>query len=113
MNPVILKPSSDQISQVILRGKAIGNRSALDYFSNTDQLYKESLESLGYLRSKYEFIVIEGAGSCAEVNLREWYFVNFKTAHSSDAPVLLVADIDRGGVFAQIIGPLAVLPDEG
>jgi adenosylcobyric acid synthase len=112
MNPVLLKPSSDQAAQVVLRGKSIGNRSASEYFSDTDWLKKETAESLDHLRSKYELVVIEGAGSCAEVNLRSRDFTNFSTAHSANAPVILVADIDRGGVFAQIIGTLAVIPEE-
>lgn len=111
MNPVLLKPSDDLCAQLVLRGKVVGNRNAWDYFSNTDQIYKEALESLNLVRSNHDFIVVEGAGSCAEVNLRDRDFVNFKIAHYLEAPVILVADIDRGGVFAQIIGTLAVLPE--
>ncbi len=110
MNPVLIKPCSDTGAQVILRGKPIGNSLAADYFANTDYLYGKSLESLNVLRKEYEVIVMEGAGSCAEVNLRDRDFVNFKMAHASDAPVILVADIDRGGVFAQVIGTLNIIP---
>ncbi len=112
MNPVLLKPSSNVGSQVILQGKPLYNVSARDYFRNTDELFQKSRESLERLRKRYELIVIEGAGSCGEVNLMQRDFVNFKTAQAADAPVILVADIDRGGVFAQLIGTLAVIPEK-
>ncbi|MEJ2111131.1 MAG: cobyric acid synthase, partial [Acidobacteriota bacterium] len=112
MNPVLLKPSSDTGSQVVVHGKPMGNAEASAYFSNTDFLFGKARESLQRLRSEYEFIVMEGAGSCAEVNLRSRDFVNFRMAHAAEAPVILVADIDRGGVFAQIIGSLDVIPPE-
>jgi adenosylcobyric acid synthase len=111
MNPVLLKPSSSVGSQVILQGKPLYNVKAKEYYRNTDELFRKSQESLHRLREQYDLIVIEGAGSCAEVNLRQKDFVNFKTAHAADAPVILVADIDRGGVFAQVIGTLAVIPE--
>ncbi len=111
MNPVLLKPNSNIGSQVVLQGKPVFDVKAADYFKNTDYLYGKSQESLARLRSDYDLIIMEGAGSCGEVNLRSRDFVNFKTAHSVDAPVILVADIDRGGVFAQIIGTLAVIPE--
>lgn len=112
MNPVLLKPSSNVGSQVILQGKPIYNVKAKDYYRNTDELFQKSQQSLERLRQDYELVIIEGAGSCGEVNLRQKDFVNFKTAHACDAPVILVADIDRGGVFAQIIGTLAVISEE-
>lgn len=112
MNPVLLKPTTDTGSQVVLHGRPIGNRNAREYFKNTDRLFTEALASLERLRSSHDLIIIEGAGSCAEVNLRGRDFVNFRTAHAAGAPVILVADIDRGGVFAQIIGTLEVLPSE-
>ncbi len=110
MNPVLLKPSSHTGSQVILNGKPIYNIKARDYFKNTDQLFAESRKSLHRLRQQYDLIIMEGAGSCGEVNLQSRDFVNFKTALSVNAPVILTADIDRGGVFAQIIGTMAVIP---
>ncbi|MBU2510798.1 cobyric acid synthase [bacterium] len=110
MNPVLLKPSSQTGSQVILHGKPIYNVNARDYFKNTDELFKKSAESLSRLQNKYDLIIMEGAGSCGEVNLQNRDFVNFKTALLAKAPVILTADIDRGGVFAQIIGTLAVIP---
>ena len=112
MNPVLLKPCSDTGSQVVLCGSVIGDKEAGDYFKDTDFLFKEAQKSLLRLRNKYDIVVMEGAGSCAEVNLFDSDFVNFKTALHSDAPVILVADIDKGGVFAQIIGSLAVIPEE-
>lgn len=112
MNPVLLKPNTDLGSQVILNGKAMGNALAADYFRDTTLLRDAAFESLNRLQETYELIIIEGAGSCAEVNLRSRDFVNFETAHAADAPVILIADIDRGGVFAQIIGSLAVMPEK-
>jgi adenosylcobyric acid synthase len=112
MNPVLLKPSTNTGAQVVLYGKPIGNREAKDYFSCTDYLFEKAYASLQRLRASYSLIVMEGAGSCAEVNLRSQDFVNFRMAHAADAPVILVADIDRGGVFAQIIGTLDVIPEE-
>lgn len=112
MNPVLLKPNTDIGAQVVLQGKAIGNTEASKYFSDTSKIRIPAFESLKKLQQRYEVIVIEGAGSCAEVNLRSRDFVNFETAHAADAPVLLIADIDRGGVFAQIIGSLEVMPPQ-
>ncbi len=112
MNPVLLKPCTDTGAQVIVHGKAQTTRQARDYFADTTELFTEAKQALERLRSQYELILMEGAGSCAEVNLRERDFVNFRMAHACDAPVVLVADIDRGGVFAQIIGSLAIIPPE-
>ncbi|MCE5325533.1 MAG: cobyric acid synthase [Planctomycetaceae bacterium] len=110
MNPVLLKPSADIHAQVIVHGKAVGVSSAADYFADTDALFAAARSSLDRLRDQYDLVVMEGAGSCAEVNLRPRDFVNFRMAAAADAPVLLVADIDRGGVFAQIVGTLDVIP---
>lgn len=112
MNPVLLKPNTDLGSQVVLQGKVVGNAQAADYFKDTSKVWKPAFESLEKMRSEYELIIIEGAGSCGEVNLRSRDFVNFETAHAADAPVILVADIDRGGVFAQLIGTLEVIPEK-
>jgi adenosylcobyric acid synthase len=111
MNPVLLKPNSDIGAQVVVHGHAIGNALAKNYFHDTTALFEKAGESLERLRRQYDVVVIEGAGSCAEINLRSRDFVNFETAHAAHAPVILVADIDRGGVFAQIIGSLAVMPE--
>ncbi|MFC1467500.1 cobyric acid synthase [Verrucomicrobiota bacterium] len=112
MNPVLLKPNSDRGSQIVLQGKVHGNTHAADYFKDTSFLFEKSNESLARLRDKHEVVVMEGAGSCGEVNLRSRDFVNFESAHAADAPVILVADIDKGGVFAQLIGTLEVIPEK-
>ncbi len=112
MNPVLLKPNTDCGSQIVLNGKVYGNTQAKDYFKDTSFLFDRSKESLSRLREKHNFVIMEGAGSCAEVNLRSRDFVNFESAHAADAPVILVADINKGGVFAQIIGTLNVIPEK-
>ncbi|MBU2591132.1 MAG: cobyric acid synthase [Nitrospinae bacterium] len=112
MNPVLLKPSSDTGAQVVLQGEVVGNSEAAHYFKNTDYLFGKARESLNRLRSKYDLVIMEGAGSCAEMNIRDRDFVNFRMAKVAEAPVILVADIDRGGVFAQIIGTLNIIPEE-
>ena len=112
MNPVLLKPSSDVGSQVVVLGKATATLPALDYYGSKERLRKIVRESFAYLAKDHEAIVIEGAGSCAEVNLRQNDIVNFDLALGVDAPVVLVADIDRGGVFAQIIGTLDIIAKE-
>jgi adenosylcobyric acid synthase len=110
MNPVLLKPNTDIGAQVVVQGKARGNALAKEYFRNTDLLFGKAKESLERLRGQAEVVVIEGAGSCGEVNLRSRDFVNFETAHACDAPVILVGDIDKGGIFAQLVGTLEVIP---
>ncbi|MDD5309553.1 MAG: cobyric acid synthase [Deltaproteobacteria bacterium] len=112
MNPVLLKPGSDTNAQVVLLGKPVGETSARAYGEAAPRLAGEALSSLERLRLAYDCVVVEGAGSCAEVNLAEHDFVNFRVARAADAPVILVADIDRGGVFAQIVGTLEVLKQE-
>ncbi|MGD8963433.1 MAG: cobyric acid synthase, partial [Desulfobacterales bacterium] len=109
MNPVLLKPTAEIGSQVVLQGSVIETGKTKSSHSGTERLFKAACHALDRLRQEYELIVIEGAGSCAEVNLMPRDFVNFRTAAFADAPVLLVADIDRGGVFAQIIGTLECL----
>jgi len=112
MNPVLLKPSADITAQVVLHGKIFAKKNAREYFKDTDFFFAEAQKSLARLRSDYDLVVMEGAGSCAEVNLMKRDFANLRMAEVSDADVILVADIDRGGVFAQIIGTLEVLPEE-
>ncbi len=111
MNPVLLKPCTDTGAQVVLLGKPLGTQEARTYYTDNRPLLRASLTALERLRSQYELVVMEGAGSCAEVNLRAKDFVNFEPAHASDAPVILTADIDRGGVFAQVVGTLEILPE--
>jgi adenosylcobyric acid synthase len=112
MNPVLLKPAGAAGSQMVLLGKAIGNRRAHNQSIGREQLFTAAARACDRLRRAYEMIVIEGAGSCAEVNLLADDYINFRMAAHSQAPVILVADIDRGGVFAQIVGTLACLPPE-
>jgi adenosylcobyric acid synthase len=104
MNPILLKPSSAMGSQVIVQGKVLGQMAALDYHAFKPRLWGAVMDSYRCLEKEYDYIVLEGAGSCCEMNLKERDLVNFHMAESVNAPCLLVADIDRGGVFAQIIG---------
>jgi len=112
MNPVLLKPVSDMGSQVVLNGRAWMEASAQSYYTKKEYLYTESCAALDRLRRDCDLVVMEGAGSCAEVNLMEGDIVNLRAAAYAGAPVILVADIDRGGVFAQIVGTLACLSPE-
>lgn len=109
MNPVLLKPSSDTGSQIIVHGKVRGNMTASDYFRYKKQLIPEILDSYHTLEKNYDIIVIEGAGSPAEINLKADDIVNMGLAKLVNAPVLLVGDIDRGGVFAQLYGTTELL----
>lgn len=109
MNPILLKPEADNCSQVIVHGKVWGKLDAQSYFKRRDELFRFVKQSYQRLASLYDAIVIEGAGSAAEVNLRDKDVVNWPVAHMASASVLLVADIDRGGVFAQVIGTLDLL----
>ena len=112
MNPILLKPTNHTGSQVIVHGEVLGNMSARDYFAYKKQLIPEILEAFRTLETYADIIVIEGAGSPAEINLRENDIVNMGLAELVDAPVLLVGDIDRGGVFAQLLGTLLLLTEE-
>jgi adenosylcobyric acid synthase len=109
MNPVLLKPEADASSQVIVLGKVDKTLKASQYYKHTPNLLKIIENSLKQLRSIYDIVVIEGAGSPAEINLKKREIVNMRVAKMADAPVLLVGDIDRGGVFASIIGTLELL----
>lgn len=112
MNPVLLKPSSDSASQLIVLGEVRGRYEAAGYFHMKKSLIPEVLGAYQSLAAEYDIIVIEGAGSPAEINLRgEDCFVNMDLAELVDAPVLLVGDIDRGGVFAQLYGTMALLEE--
>jgi len=115
MNPVLLKPSADTVAQVIIHGRALTNMDARAYFGDKHD-YKRiarraALESFARLRARFEFIVVEGAGSPAEINLRAGDIANMGFAQTADCPVILIADIDRGGVFAHLTGTLALLSD--
>ena len=111
MNPVLLKPSSDTGAQVIIHGKVRAEMNARDYQQYKATAMEAVLESYERLRNRYDIVLVEGAGSPAEVNLRERDIANMGFAEKVDCPVILVADIDRGGVFAHLIGTLACLSD--
>lgn len=114
MNPLLLKPSGDKTSQVVLNGKAIGNQSAYAYFrkEGRDKLRQAVHQAFDRLEGKYNPIVMEGAGSIAEVNLREIDLVNMSMAMYAGADVILIADIDRGGVFASVYGTVMLMNEE-
>ncbi len=112
MNPILLKPTNDIGSQVIVNGEVIGNMKARDYFAYKKQLIPDILRAYRELEKQADIIVVEGAGSPAEINLKENDIVNMGLAEILNAPVLLVGDIDRGGVFAQLVGTLMLLEDK-
>ncbi len=112
MNPILLKPTDHTGSQVIINGKVFGNMCAREYFSYKRKLIPDIIKAFRELEKTADIIVIEGAGSPAEINLRENDIVNMGMAKIVDAPVLLVGDIDRGGVFAQLLGTLLLLTKE-
>ena len=112
MNPILLKPESDHRSQLIVAGKAQGAFAARDYFARKKALMPQILEAFDSLAEENDVIVIEGAGSPAEINLKSEDIVNMGLAEMVDAPVLLVGDIDRGGVFAQLYGTVELLEEK-
>ncbi|MGD9823587.1 cobyric acid synthase, partial [Desulfobacter sp.] len=113
MNPVLLKPVTQIGSQVVLLGKVYKDLSAAQYHWEKTKLWDTACNALDRLRAANDVVVLEGAGSCAEVNLMARDIVNLKMAAYARAPVILIADIDRGGVFAQIVGTLACLEKAG
>ena len=104
MNPILLKPSSGIGSQVVIQGKVFGQMDAMNYHDFKPELRRKVFDSYNRLAQDYDVIVMEGAGSCCEMNLKDNDLVNFSMAKALGAPCVLVADIDRGGVFAQVIG---------
>ena len=112
MNPILLKPTTDMGSQVIVNGEVMGNMRAMDYFRRKREYIPVIREAYESLASQYDISVIEGAGSPAEINLKADDIVNMGMADIADAPVLLVGDIDRGGVFAQLIGTVMLLEQQ-
>lgn len=114
MNPILLKPTSDKSSQVVLNGKPVGDQSAIDYFLGNDkqELGKEAVRAFDRLSARYNPIVLEGAGSISELNLKHRDITNMRMALYAHADTYLVADIDRGGVFASVHGTIALLPPE-
>jgi len=111
MNPVLLKPNSDTGCQVIIHGKVVGNLEATGYHAYKPTAMRAVLDSYQRLNDQYESVIVEGAGSPAEINLREGDIANMGFAEAVDCPVILIADIDRGGVFAHIVGTLALLSE--
>lgn len=114
MNPLLLKPTSDKIAQVVLNGKPFGNQSAYQYFKKEGRaaLRKEVNDAFDRLKERFNPIVMEGAGSVSEINLRETDIVNLPMAIHAGADVILVADIDRGGVFASVYGSVMLMTEE-
>jgi len=111
MNPILLKPTSNMGSQVIINGEVAGNMHAMDYYARKKEYIPVIKTAYERLADKYDIVVIEGAGSPAEINLKKDDIVNMGMAEIADAPVLLVGDIDRGGVFAQLIGTIMLLEE--
>ena len=111
MNPILLKPTTDRKSQVIVNGKVYKNMDAREYFAYKHNLKKDIMEAYNHRRENFDICVLEGAGSPAEINLKEDDIVNTGMAEMADSPVLLVADIDRGGVFAAIYGTVMLLEE--
>lgn len=109
MNPILLKPVSENGSQVIVNGEVVGTMRAKEYYAYKERLFAPVMEAYNSLASEYDVIVLEGAGSPAEINLKQNDLVNMGMAKMADAPVLLVGDIDRGGVFASLAGTLLLL----
>ena len=112
MNPILLKPNSQTGSQVIVNGEILGNYSAEEYFTRRRELMPVVEKALDELDREYDIVVIEGAGSPAEINLKENDLANMGIARMAQAPVLLVGDIDRGGVFASLYGTVKLLEPE-
>ena len=112
MNPILLKPTNDVGSQVIVNGEVLGTMSARDYFAYKTKLIPDIMKAYNKLAEENDIIVIEGAGSPAEINLKQEDIVNMGMAKMAKAPVLLVGDIDRGGVFAQLIGTVMLLEED-
>jgi adenosylcobyric acid synthase len=110
MNPILLKPTGDRTSQVIVSGRAIGHLSAAEYHHRKPALLPGVLDALADLRRRYDVVIAEGAGSPAEINLLDADIVNLRVAHDAGLPAIVVGDIDRGGVFAALYGTVALLP---
>jgi adenosylcobyric acid synthase len=112
MNPILLKPEANARCQVVVSGKPAMTLTAGEYGQRADKLLKVVAESFDRLRSTFDIVVIEGAGSPAEINIKENEIVNMRIAKLAEAPVLLVGDIDKGGVFASLVGTLALLDED-
>ena len=111
MNPILLKPTGDRTSQVVVNGAPIGHMTAVEYHDHKPALLETVLDSLADLRSRFDVVIAEGAGSPAEINLLDHDIVNLRVAYEAGLPAVVVGDIDRGGVFAALYGTVALLPD--
>ncbi|MFZ1163994.1 cobyric acid synthase, partial [Mycobacterium sp.] len=111
-NPVLLKPGSDRRSQLVVRGRAVDTVWARDYFRHRRQLREVVAGELAALRAEYDVVICEGAGSPAEINLRATDLVNMGLARAANLPVVIVGDIDRGGLLAHLFGTVAVLDEQ-
>jgi adenosylcobyric acid synthase len=112
MNPILLKPTGDRSSQVVVSGRPVGVMSAREYHDHKPQLLEHVLAALADLRGRFDVVLCEGAGSAAEINLLDHDIVNLRVAHDAGIPAVLVGDIDLGGVFAALYGTVALLPDD-
>ncbi|MEJ2640773.1 MAG: cobyric acid synthase [Desulfosarcinaceae bacterium] len=112
MNPILLKPTSEVGVQVVLSGRVWADQNARDYHQRKSALWRSACDALKRLRRRFDVVVLEGAGSCAEVNLMANDIVNLPMAAEAEAPAIVVGDIHRGGVFAQLVGTLACLPED-
>ena len=112
MNPILLKPTDMRRSQVVVLGRATDTLGVRDYHARREELWKVVTSSLDTLRAEFDVVIIEGAGSPAEINLAQYDLVNMRVARHANAPVLLVGDIERGGVFASLYGTAMLLPED-
>ncbi|MDV0447108.1 Cobyric acid synthase [Methanosarcinaceae archaeon Ag5] len=112
MNPVVLKPKGDSISQVVVLGEHYADRTAGNYYESIDEMFQILNRALSKLEENFDVIVMEGAGGAAEINLYDRDIVNIGTARLTNAPIILVGDIERGGVFASLYGTIALLPED-
>ncbi|HEV3135273.1 MAG TPA: cobyric acid synthase [Acidimicrobiia bacterium] len=111
MNPILLKPTGERTSQVVVMGEPIGHLDAADYHAHKPELLNTVLAACDDLRRRFDVVILEGAGSPAEINLLDHDIVNLRVAHELGVPAIVVGDIDRGGVFASLYGTVALLPD--
>jgi len=112
MNPVLLKPRGDAVSQIVLLGRPYRDVHIADYYSETDALLEEAVKAFRHLEERYGTVIVEGAGGAAEVNLYDRDIANIRLARALRLPIILVADIERGGVFAQAYGTISLLPED-
>ncbi|MEM8706959.1 MAG: cobyric acid synthase [Actinomycetota bacterium] len=112
MNPILLKPTGERESQVVVMGRPLATMSAVDYHQAKPELFEMVLDALADLRDRFDVVLVEGAGSPAEINLLDRDIVNLRLADAADLPAILVGDIDPGGVFASLYGTVGVLPDQ-